>query len=116
MKLPWKKEEEREKVKEKEQLEEEIPEAREGEDGPGDDHGRRIPPRGYRGGFGGADVHREPHGLDPPEPDPMLILGSLMDALRVAGLRANPRHVREFRQNRGQIGMGPDDLPDDLFR
>ena len=69
------------------------PKAREGEDGPGDDHGRRIPPRGYRGGFGGADICREPHGLDPPEPDPMLILGSLVDALRVAGLRANPRHV-----------------------
>ena len=49
---------------------------------------------GYRGGrFGGADVHREPHGLDPPEPDPMLILGGLVDALRMAGLRANPRHV-----------------------
>ena len=90
------------------------PEAREGEDGPEDERGRRFPPRGYRGGFGGADVHREPHGLDPPEPDPMLILGSLVDALRVAGLRANPRHVREFRRNRGQIGMGPDDLPDDL--
>ena len=30
---------------------------------------------------------------DPPEPDPMLILGSLVDALRMAGLRANPRHV-----------------------
>ena len=44
----------------------------------------------------------------------MLILGSLVDALRMAGLRANPRHVREFRQGRGQIGMGPDDLPDDL--
>ena len=91
------------------------PEAREGEDGPGDDHGRRIPPRGYRGRFGGADIHREPHGLDPPEPDPMLVLGSLVDALRVAGLRANPRCVREFRRNRGQIGMGPDDLPDDLL-
>ena len=52
---------------------------------------------GYRGGrFGGAGVHREPHGLDPPEPpepDPMLILGSLVDTLRMAGLRANPRHV-----------------------
>ena len=36
---------------------------------------------------------REPHGLDPPEPDPMLILGSLVDTLRMAGLRANPRHV-----------------------
>ena len=22
-----------------------------------------------------ADVHREPHGLDPPEPNPMLVLG-----------------------------------------
>ena len=30
---------------------------------------------------------------EPPEPDPMLILGSLVDALRMAGLRANPRHV-----------------------
>ena len=42
------------------------------------------------------DVHREPHGLDPPEPpepDPMLILGGLVDTLRMAGLRANPRHV-----------------------
>ena len=37
-------------------------------------------PHGYRGGFGGADVCREPHGLDPPEPNPMLILGGLMDA------------------------------------
>ena len=73
------------------------PEAREGEDGPEDEQGRRFPPHGYRGGFGGADVCREPHGLDPPEPDPMLILGGLVDALRVAGLRANPRHVREFR-------------------
>ena len=50
----------------------------------------------------------------PPEPNPMLILGGLVDALRMAGLRANPRHVREFRQGRGQVGMGPDDLPDDL--
>ena len=90
------------------------PKAREGEDGPGDDCGRRSPPHGYRGGFGGADVQREPHGLDPPEPNPMLVLGSLVDTLRMAGLRANPRHVREFRQGRGQIGMGPDDLPDDL--
>ena len=32
----------------------------------------------------------------------------------MAGLRANSRHVQEFRQGRGQIGMGPDDLPDDL--
>ena len=45
----------------------------------------------------------------------MLILGGLVDALRMAGLRANPRHVQEFRQGRGQIGMGPDDLPDDLL-
>ena len=59
--------------------------------------------------------HREPHGLDPPEPNPMLILGGLVDALRMAGLRANPRHVREFRRGRGRIGMGPDDLPDDLL-
>ena len=44
----------------------------------------------------------------------MLILGGLVDALRMAGLRANPRHVREFRQGRGHVGMGPDDLPDDL--
>ena len=44
----------------------------------------------------------------------MLILGGLVDALRMAGLRANPRCVREFRRGRGQIGMGPDDLPDDL--
>ena len=35
----------------------------------------------------------KPHGLDPPEPDPMLILGGLVDALRMAGLRANPRCV-----------------------
>ena len=55
------------------------------------------------GGYGGRPregICREPHRLDPlepPEPDPMLILGSLMDALRMAGLRANPRHVREFR-------------------
>ena len=33
----------------------------------------------------------------PPEPNPMLILGSLVDALRMAGLRANRRHVQEFR-------------------
>ena len=49
------------------------PEAHEGEDGQGDDQGRRSPPHGhggYRGRFGGADVCREPHGLDPPEPDP----------------------------------------------
>ena len=46
------------------------PEAREGEDG----QGRRSPPHGgYRGRFGGAEVCREPHGLDPPEPDPVLI-------------------------------------------
>ena len=32
------------------------PEGHEGEDGPGDDHGRRSPPHGYRGGFGGADI------------------------------------------------------------
>ena len=70
------------------------PEACEGED----DQGRRSPPhRGYRGRFGGAEVQREPHGLDPPEHNPMLMLGSLVDALRMAGLRANPRHVREFR-------------------
>ena len=35
----------------------------------------------------------KPHGLDPPEPNPMLILGGLVDALRMAGLRTNPRHV-----------------------
>ena len=56
-----------------------------------------MDPGGYRGGrFGGAGVRREPHRLDPPkppEPDPMLILGGLVDALRMAGLRANPRHV-----------------------
>ena len=70
------------------------PEACEGEDSPGDDRGRRSPPHGgYRGRFGGADIHREPHGLDPPEPNPMLVLGSLVDALRMAGLRANPRCV-----------------------
>ena len=74
------------------------PRAHEGEDGQGDDQGRRSPPHGgYRGGFGGADIHGEPHGLDPPEPDPMLLLGGLVDALRMAGLRANPRCVREFR-------------------
>ena len=76
------------------------PEAHEGEDVQGDDQGRRSPPHGhggYRGRFGGADVHGEPHGLDPPEPNPMLILGSLVNALRMAGLRANPRHVQEFR-------------------
>ena len=68
------------------------------EDGQRDDRGRRSPPHGgYRGRFGGADICREPHGLDPPEPDPMLVLGGLVDALRMAGLRANPRHVREFR-------------------
>ena len=70
------------------------PEACEGEDGQGDDRGRRSSPHGgYRGRFGGADICREPHGLDPPEPNPMLVLGGLMDALRMAGLRANPRHV-----------------------
>ena len=73
------------------------PEEHEGEDGLGDNQGRRSPTHGhggYRGQrFGGADIHREPHGLDPPEPNPMLILGSLLDALRMAGLRANPRHV-----------------------
>ena len=74
------------------------PEACEGEDGQGDDRGRRSSPHGgYRGRFGGAEVCREPHGLGPPEPNPMLILGSLVDALRMAGLRANPRCVREFR-------------------
>ena len=73
------------------------PEAHEREDGQGDERGRRSPPHGYRGGFGGADVQREPHGLDPPEPNPMLILGGLVDTLRMAGLRANPRCVREFR-------------------
>ena len=73
------------------------PEAHEGEDGQGDDQGRRSPPHGhggYRGRrFGGADICREPHGLDPSEPNPMLVLGSLMHALRMAVLRANPRHV-----------------------
>ena len=73
------------------------PEVHEGEDGQADDRGRRSPPHGhggYRGGrFGGVDVCREPHGLDPPEPNPMLILGGLVDALRMAGLRANHRHV-----------------------
>ena len=44
----------------------------------------------------------------------MLILGGLVDALRMAGLRANPRHVRDFRRGRGRLGMGPDDLPDNL--
>ena len=44
---------------------------------------------GYRGGrFGGADVRREPHGLDPPEPNPMPILGSLVDALRMTGIKS----------------------------
>ena len=66
------------------------PEAREGEDG----QGRRSPPHGgYRGRFGGAGICGEPHGLDPLEPDPMLVLGGLVDALRMAGLRANPRRV-----------------------
>ena len=94
MKSLWKKEEEGEKVKEKEQLEEEIPKHVRERMVQEMNGGRRFPPHGgYRGGFGGAEVHREPHGLDPPEPDPMLILGGLMDTLRVAGLRANPRHV-----------------------
>ena len=101
MKLLLKKEEEREKGEEEGVVGGRDPEAHEGEDGQGDDRGRRSPPHGhggYRGGrFGGADVHREPHGLDPPEPNPMLILGSLVDTLRMAGLRANPRHVQEFR-------------------
>ena len=70
------------------------PEACKGED----ERGRRSPPHGgLRGRFDGAEVWREPHGLDPPEPNPMLVLGGLVDALRMAGLRANPRHVREFR-------------------
>ena len=56
MKLLLQKEEEREKVKKKEWLEEEDPKAREGEDGPGDNRGRRSPPCGYRGGFHGADI------------------------------------------------------------
>ena len=64
------------------------PEEHEGEDG----QGRRSPPHGgYRGSFGGAEICGEPHGLDPPEPDPMLVLGGLVDALRMAGLRANPK-------------------------
>ena len=97
MKLLLKNEEEREKVKKKEQLEEEILKHMKERDGQGDDRGRRSPPYGhggYRGRrFGGADIHREPYGLDPPEPNPMLILGGLVDALRMAGLRANPRRV-----------------------
>ena len=54
-----------------------------------------APPHGgYRGRFGGAEVCGEPHGLDPPEPDPMpRTRCGLVDALRMAGLRANPRHV-----------------------
>ena len=44
----------------------------------------------------------------------MLVLGGLVDALRMAGLRANPRCVQDFRRGRGQLGMGPDDLPDNL--
>ena len=44
MKSLWKKEEEREKVKEKEPVGGRDPEAHEGEDGPGDDRGGRFPP------------------------------------------------------------------------
>ena len=81
-------------MKEKDRLEEEILKHNEGEDGPGDDRGRRSPPHGgYRGRFGGADVCRDLMAWTPLEPDPMLILGGLMDALRMAGLRANPRCV-----------------------
>ena len=94
MKLLLKKEEEKGEGEEEGAVGGRDPGAHEGEDGQGDDQGRRSTPHGgYRGRFGGADIHREPHGLDPPEPDPMLLLGSLMDALRMAGLRANPRHV-----------------------
>ena len=94
MKLLWKKEEEREKVKKKEQLEEEIlehmrermvKETIEVED--------PHPMEDTEEDLGGADIHREPHGLGPPEPDPMLLLGGLMDTLRMAGLRANPSHI-----------------------
>ena len=92
MKLLLKKEKERGEGEEGGVVGGRDPEACEGEDGPGDDQGRRSPPHGgYRGGFGGVDVRREPHGLDPPEPNPMLILGSLVDTLRMAGLRANPK-------------------------
>ena len=41
------------------------PKAPEGEDGPGDDCSRRSPPYGYRGGFGGADIHKEPLWIGP---------------------------------------------------
>ena len=86
-----------------------------------DERGRRSPPPvpgGIGGGlFGGMGAPRDPHGRNPPgrpEPDPMLVLGGLVDTLRMAGLRANPRHVRDFWRGRGRLGMGPDDLPDNL--
>ena len=108
------KEEEREKVKKKEQLEEETL--------------KHVKERMVKE----MNEVEDPHPMDTEEdlvvrmsienlmawthlkPNPMLILGNLVDTLRMAGLRANPRHVREFRRGRGQIGMGPDDLPDDL--
>ena len=47
------------------------PEACEGEDGPGDDHWQKIPtPMDTEEDLVVHDICREPHGLDPPEPDP----------------------------------------------
>ena len=67
-----------------------------------DPHDHRDPP------YGGACGH---HPLDPLPPDPMDLLGNLVDALHDAGLQANPGHRCRFQQalkRHAQGGILPD--------
>ena len=65
--------------------------------GPGDERGWGAPnPREpWDPPYGGA--HRC-HPLDPLPPDPMNLLGNLVDALQDAGLQANPGHRWRYQQ------------------
>ena len=52
----------------------------------------------------------------PPEPNPMLILGSLVDAFENGWIKSQSQACfKSLDEVEGQIGMGPDDLPDDLL-
>ena len=58
--------------------------------------------------YGGAHRH---HPLDPLPPDPMDLLGNLVDALQDASLQANPGHRQRYQQalcRRAHGGILPD--------
>ena len=65
--------------------------------GAGDDRGWGVPDHcnPQDPPYGGACGH---HPLDPLPPDPMDLLGNLVDVLHNAGLQANPGHRCRFQQ------------------